>query len=77
MIFQIARVYEFVMNDRREHLKILVTRYFVVLENLLGNLINEDSDDAYRFITLILQIYWVSFYIELPEDQSTVACLEK
>jgi len=71
IIFQIARVYEFVMNEKRSELKNLVSLYFDKLDTLLTSLLSEQNEDAFKFMTLILQIFWVCFYIELPEEQAT------
>ncbi|CAG9318755.1 unnamed protein product [Blepharisma stoltei] len=71
MIHQIARVYEFVMNERRNNLKVLVSRYFPIIDSLFTHLLGEENENAYKYICLILQIYWVCFYIELPEDQAS------
>lgn len=35
MIYQIGRVYEFIMKERRKDLKILVSRYFPTLDTVL------------------------------------------
>lgn len=72
MIYQIAKVYEFAMDEKRKNLKLLIDRVFPKLESLLGTFLNETNGDAFRYISLILQIFWVSFYIELPQSQTSL-----
>jgi HEAT repeat protein len=76
MIGQIARVYEHKINDRRDNLKILVVRYFKRMRILLRTLLNEKDEERFRFIALVLQIYWTCFYADLPEEQANVENLQ-
>lgn len=76
MINQISKVYEQVLNERRNNLKIIVSRYFGQLGTLLEGLLREENEQKFRYISLILQIYWTCFYSDLPEEQATVQALQ-
>ncbi|CAG9331485.1 unnamed protein product [Blepharisma stoltei] len=76
MIHQIAKVYEFAMDEKRKNLKILIDRIFGKLDALLGTFLSETSEDAYKYISLILQIFWACFYIELPQSQTSTMQLD-
>ncbi|CAG9311508.1 unnamed protein product [Blepharisma stoltei] len=76
MIYQIAKVYEFAMDEKRKNLKLLIDRCFGKLDQLLGTFLGEGNADAFRYMALVLQIFWVSFYIELPQSQTSTQQLD-
>lgn len=76
MINQIAKVYEQVLNEKRNNMKIIVSRFFLKLGNLLQGLLTTENPAKYRYISLVLQIYWTCFYIDLPEDQANIHVLQ-
>lgn len=76
MIRQIGKVYEQVLNERRNNMKIIVSMFFTQLYILLDRLITEENESKFEFISLILEIYWTCFYIDLPEEQATVEALQ-
>ena len=76
MINQISKVYEQVLNERRNNMKIIVARFFKRLEILLESLLTEENNTKFRYISLILEIYWTCFYIDLPEEQSNIQALQ-
>ena len=57
MINQISKVYEQVLNERRNNMKIIVARFFKRLEILLESLLTEENNTKFRYISLILEIY--------------------
>lgn len=69
MLQRISKNYEFIMGEKRSKLKILVSSFFPKLDQLFTRLISEISESVYPYISLILQIFWAAFYIELPSDQ--------
>ena len=66
MIYQISRNYEYVMNEKRKNLLVLIDNFFPKTLEILKSLVNFESVECFNYIQLILQIYWVSFYIDLP-----------
>ena len=76
MINQITKVYEQVLNEKRNNMKIIVTKFFSTLNSLLESQILEANITKFRYISLILQIYWTCFYIDLPEEQSNIMTLQ-
>lgn len=76
MISQISKVFEHKINDRRDNMKILVSRYFKKLGMLMKTLMNESEERKFRFIAVVLQIYWTCFYIDLPEEQASIENLQ-
>jgi hypothetical protein len=68
MIYQIARNYEFSMNDKRNFLLNIMNKFFDKLLRLLQQLIQVGSGNSFSYIQLILQIFWVFIYIDLPAD---------
>ena len=76
MISQISKVYEQVLNERRNYMKTIVSKFFTQLDYLLGSLISEENSSKFRYISLILEIYWTCFYIDLPEEQASIQALQ-
>lgn len=70
MIYQISRNYEYVMNDKRLNLLALVESFFGKILCILKELVLATSTERYSYIQIILQIYWVSFYIDLSPKQA-------
>jgi hypothetical protein len=68
LIFRISKNFEFVMGEKRNKLFGLVIGFFDKLEVLMARFLNEVDGIALDYVALILQIFWVSFYIELPES---------
>ena len=71
LLSKISKNYEFIMNDKRNNLKTLIRNFFEKLENLLSRLLAEHDEKSFVYINLILQVYWHSFFIELPPEQAT------
>lgn len=69
LLSKISKNYEFVMGEKRQKLFTLVSSFFPRLESLLGQLLQESSEISFEYSALILQIFWFSFYIELPESE--------
>ena len=76
LLSKTAKNYEFVMTEKRSRLKQLISAFFGKLEALFGRLLTEGNSNALIYINLVLQIYWYSFYIELPPEQATEAGLD-
>lgn len=76
MINQISKVYEQVLNERRNNMKIIVSKFFCLLGSLLESLLTEENETKFRYISLILEIYWTCFYIDLPEEQANIEALQ-
>lgn len=76
LLTKLAKNYEFVMGEKREKSNILVTSFFPKLEALLGQLLQEVSEVSFEYSALILQVFWLSFYIELPESQINESMLD-
>ena len=68
LIFRISKNYEFVMGEKRNKLNGLVVAFFDKLEGLMARFLNEVDGIALDYVALVLQIFWASFYIELPES---------
>jgi importin-7 len=77
MIYQISRNYEYVMNERRKDLLVLVENFFSSILLILKNLIGFPNIESYSYVQIILQIYWVSFYIDLHNEQAEIPVLEQ
>ncbi|OMJ81455.1 hypothetical protein SteCoe_18072 [Stentor coeruleus] len=76
MIYQVSRNYEYTMNDKRTDLISLVELFFDKILTILKELIISSNPDKYSYIQLILQTYWVSFYISIPLKLSQKEILE-
>jgi importin-7 len=61
--------YEFAISDKRDNLKVLAGHFFSKIEGLMQKLLLERGNERFYYINLILQIYWLCFYIELPSEQ--------
>jgi hypothetical protein len=68
MIYRISKNFEFVLGAKRKKLFDLASTFFGKLENLLGHFLQETSQVSFEYSSLILQTFWASFYIELPES---------
>lgn len=77
MIHQVSRNYEYAMNDKRTNLLALVELFFGKILAILKELIISSNPDKYSYIQLILQTYWVSFYIDIPPKQAQKEVLEQ
>lgn len=77
MIYQASKLYEYIMTDKREHLLKLIDNYFPSLIDLLETLVQHTTDESFKHTQLILSIYWVSFYLELPSKYAEPECLER
>ncbi|OMJ92820.1 hypothetical protein SteCoe_4362 [Stentor coeruleus] len=77
MIYQASKHYEYIMTDKREHLLKLIDNFFPSLIDLLETLIQHTTEESFKHTQLILSIYWVSFYLELPSKYAEPECLER
>ncbi|OMJ94237.1 hypothetical protein SteCoe_2570 [Stentor coeruleus] len=77
MIYQASKLYECIMTDKRDHLLKLIDNYFPSLIDLLETLIQHTTEESFKHTQLILSIYWVSFYLELPSKYAENECLER
>lgn len=71
VLHQFSKQYEYVISEKRNSLRVLMGRFFDKLELSLEKLMTEQTPTAFSYINLILQIYWVCFYIELLPEQAT------
>lgn len=77
MIYQISKNFEYVMSEKRMHLLKLVGLFFGKVLELMKNLMGFANGDSYWYVQMILQIYWVSFYIDLPVEQAATPVLDQ
>ena len=77
MIYQISKNYEYVMNEKRNALIVLIDKFFDTVLVLIKNLVSFINVESYYYVQLILQIYWVSFYIDLPAKQAEESVLSQ
>lgn len=71
MIYQISRNFEYTMNEKRNFLLNIMSKFFDKLLRLLQVLLQSSTPDSFSYIQLILQIFWVFIYIDLPADFAT------
>ena len=64
-LFQLTKKYEYVINEKRTGLKPIIFRFFDSLLNFLPLLIPERH---FTHINLIVQIFWVAFYLDYFGD---------
>lgn len=64
-LFQLSKKYEYVINEKRTGLKPIIFRFFDSLLNLLPILIPERH---FSHINLVVQIFWVAFYLDYFGD---------
>ena len=77
MIHQISKNYEYVMNERRRYLLDLITRFFPKILEILKSLVSFTNVECFAYVQLILQIYWVSMYIDLHPQQAEAGVLDE
>jgi hypothetical protein len=65
MIYQITRGFEFKMCSKREKLDVLVNNFYGKIHEILVRLLDNLNLHSFRFISLILRIYWTSTYIDI------------
>lgn len=66
MIYQISRNFEYVMNEKRNNLLVVMDLFFDKILLLFKGLLQSGNSSSYLYIQLISQIFWVFFYIDLP-----------
>lgn len=64
-LFQLTKKYEYVINEKRAGLKPIITRFFDTLLALLPKLI---SGCYFSHLNLVVQVFWVSFYLDYFGD---------
>ena len=77
MIYQISKNYEYTMNEKRTYLLNLVARFSPKILEILKSLVGFTNIECFSYVQLILQIYWVSMYIELHPIQTEAAVLDE
>lgn len=77
MIYQISRNYEYIMNEKRNNLLLVIDLFFDKILLLVKGLLQSTNPNSYSYIQLILQIFWVFFYIDLPAKFATTSFLSE
>lgn len=67
LILQIARVFEFKMNEKRIPLNVFMNKFATTIQELLGILLRDIRQEAYHYINVVLQIYWTATYLDFPD----------
>ena len=72
-LFQLTKRYEYVVSEKRAGLKPIITRFFDKVLELMSHIVNLNH---FYHLNLIVQIFWVSFYLDYFGDLVNESKLE-
>jgi importin-7 len=76
-IVRTIKNFEFVIGEKREKLKILVSNFLQTLQTLAFGFLSESSGERFAYLGLISQTFWSAFYIDMQTDQITSENMER